>query len=133
MNIENEVIFGRIYKIYNIIDNKIYIGSTTQPLYIRLSQHLYDYKKRQYKIINLYTYINKIGIKNFKMKLLEGKVVDNMLELRQLEQKWINRENPINLLNIQKASANYEELKPIIEELIKKVFDIKLDIINDKA
>jgi len=56
MNIENEVIFGRIYKIYNIIDNKIYIGSTTQPLYIRLSQHLYNHEKRQYKNINSHSF-----------------------------------------------------------------------------
>ena len=36
MPIENEVIIGRIYKIYNIIDEKIYIGGTTKPLVKRL-------------------------------------------------------------------------------------------------
>jgi len=60
------------------------------------------------------------------MKLLEGKVVDNILELRQLEQKWINKENPENLLNIQKASAKYKDLKLII----KKVLYIKINILK---
>jgi len=37
------------------------------------------------------------------MKLLEYKIVDNVSELRTLEQKWLNRENPSNLLNFKRA------------------------------
>jgi len=45
MNFENEVIIGRIYKIYSIVDEKVYIGSTTTTLPTRLSKHIYDFKK----------------------------------------------------------------------------------------
>ena len=39
-----------------------------------------------------------IGINNFKMKLLECKIVDNIEELTSLEQKWINKQNPEYLI-----------------------------------
>ena len=85
--------------------------------------------------MKLYSHFKKIGIENFRMKLLEAKVVENVKELRALEQKWINKENPKSLLNSADSSRKYQEIskviKPIIEELIHKVFEIKLDNINE--
>jgi group I intron endonuclease len=134
MNIENDVIFGRVYKIYNIIDDEVYIGSTIQTLVQRWSEHLYQYRTEK-RIMRVYSHFKKIGIENFRMKLLDAKVVENIKELRGLEQKWINKENPKNLLNSYASSAKYQEMceiiKPIIEELINKVFEIKLDNINE--
>jgi len=124
MAIENEVIIGRIYKIYNIIDENIYIGGTTKPLVKRLGDHMYDYNAGTN--MELYKHFSKIGLNQFRMKLLECKQVDNLKELRELEQKWIDRENPNNLLNSKRASK-----KQIIKELINKVFEIKLDNINE--
>ena len=45
MKIKNEVILGRIYRIYNDIDDMIYIGSTKQSIDKRFSQHMYDSKR----------------------------------------------------------------------------------------
>jgi len=123
--IENEIIIGRVYKIYNTIDEKVYIGSTTKPLVNRLATHVSDYN-RKIKKMDLYTHFSKIGYNNFKMKLLEWKQVDNIQELRSIEQKWINRENPINLLNTRVAIKQKESLT----ELIYKISQIKLDTIN---
>ena len=53
--------------------------------------------------------MHQIGLDNWTMKLLEYAVVDNLTELRQLEQKWINKENPNNLLNIRKAFYSTED------------------------
>lgn len=102
MSIENEVIIGRIYKIYNIIDEKIYIGGTTKPLVKRLGDHMCDYNMRTN--MELYKHFSKIGLNQFRMKLLECKQVDNIKELRELEQKWLDRENPDNLLNSKRAA-----------------------------
>ena len=45
-----------------------------------------------------------IGMNNFKMKLLECKIVKNMEEMSALEQKWIDKENPEYLLNFKNAT-----------------------------
>ena len=123
MPIENEVIIGRIYKIYNIIDEKIYIGGTTKPLVKRLGDHMYEYNIGAN--IELYKHFRQVGLEHFKMKLLECKQVDNLKELHKLEQKWIDRENSTNLLNSKRA------VKKQINEITNKVFEIKLNNINE--
>jgi len=38
--IEGEVLFDIIYKFYNIVDEKVYIGSTNKTLVNRLGDHM---------------------------------------------------------------------------------------------
>mgnify|MGYP006357186961 FL=1 len=111
INIEGDVIFGRIYKLYNSIDNYVYIGSTTLPLTKRLGDHVYSYNNK----INMgvYNHMRKTGISNWTIKLLEGKVVENIVELRVLEQKWIDKENPKYLLNFKNATKEDKSLNEI--------------------
>jgi hypothetical protein len=99
--IEGEVMFGRIYKLYNVIDEMIYIGSTNKTLVKRLGDHMYAYNIGER--FELYKHMKEIGKHHFRMKLLEHKIVDNVAELRTLEQKWLDRENPKNLLNFKRA------------------------------
>lgn len=99
--IEGEVMIARIYKFYNTIDEKVYIGSTNKTLVKRLGDHMYSYNCG--KSSDLYKHMLEIGKKNFRMKLLEYKIVDNVQEMRTSEQKWIDRENPKNLLNARRA------------------------------
>jgi group I intron endonuclease len=119
INIENEVIIGRIYKISNKINEMVYIGSTLKPLCKRLGDHIYEYNRGNN--MRLYDEMRKIGFKNFKMILVEWKLVDNMDELHMLEQKWIDRDNPANLLNFKKAYKNNPD----------NLFSLKLVNIND--
>ena len=111
INIEGDVIFGRIYKLYNSIDKYVYIGSTTLPLTKRLGDHVYSYNNK----INMciYNHMRKTGISNWTIKLLEGKVVENIMELRLLEQKWIDKENPKYLLNFKNATKEDKSLNEI--------------------
>ena len=104
MIILNEVIIGRVYKIFNIIDEKVYIGSTVKPLVKRLGDHIYSYNINTN--MDLYHHFRLFGINNFRIELLEWKHVDKLSELYQLEQKWIDRENPKNLLNNKKTYIN---------------------------
>jgi group I intron endonuclease len=99
--IEGEVIFARIYKLYNVIDEMVYVGSTNKTLVKRLGDHMYAYNIGENS--ELYKHMKEIGKNNFRMKLLEHKIVDNVQEMRTLEQKWLNRENPANLLNSKRA------------------------------
>lgn len=100
--IEGEVMFARIYKLYNIIDEKVYIGSTYNTLVRRMCDHMHSYNCGESS--DLYKHMLEIGNKNFRMKLLDYKIVDNVQEMRTLEQKWIDRENPKNLLNTRRAT-----------------------------
>jgi len=109
--IEGDVIVGRVYKMYNKIDNKIYIGSTTLPLTKRLGDHMHAYNKNIN--VNLYDHMRLTGLNNWTIKLLKAKFVDNIAELYALEQKWIDRENPRYLLNFKNAIAKDNTLNDI--------------------
>jgi hypothetical protein len=100
--IEGEIMFGRIYKLYNVIDEMVYIGSTNKTLVKRLGDHMYAYNKDER--FELYKHMKEIGKQNYRMKLLEYKIVDNVSELRTIEQKWLDRENPKHLLNFKRAT-----------------------------
>lgn len=61
-----------IYRIVNLINNKIYIGQTTQDPYKRLCDHFYQANKKtkrsRYNKTPLHNAIRKYGIENFKFE-----------------------------------------------------------------
>ena len=74
-----------IYKIKNIINNKIYIGQS-QDILLRFKQHkrnIYYCKKHL-----LYNSFRKYGIENFEFIIIEEVKDVNMLDLR--EQCWLD-------------------------------------------
>lgn len=78
---------GFIYKITNDINDKIYIGQTTQTIEQRWKQHQYSAKYYKYE---LYNAINKYGIEHFKIEIVEE--CDNS-ELNTKEIYWIKKYN----------------------------------------
>lgn len=85
---------GKIYKIYN--DNLTYIGSTTQPLNKRLSNHLKDYKK--YKLVGgkRTSSFEILDTNDFNIELLEEVNCNNKNELLLKERDWIEKTNCVN-------------------------------------
>ena len=77
---------GFIYKITNLINNKIYIGQTSRTVDIRWQEHQRNMYDDKYKNITLYKAFNKYGINNFNIKIIEE--VDNSL-LNEREEYWI--------------------------------------------
>lgn len=61
---------GKIYKITNNIDGKIYIGCTVNSLEKRFYEHLYRCYKSDFKS-KLYNAIKKYGEENFIIELIE--------------------------------------------------------------
>lgn len=61
---------GKVYKIVNKINNKVYIGCTINSLNERFYEHLYRCFKTDYKS-KLYSSIKKYGKENFEIILLE--------------------------------------------------------------
>lgn len=78
---------GYIYKITNLINNKVYIGQTERTIELRWKQHLNNVDKLSY---SLYSAIKKYGINNFKIEELEQCPIE---ELDYKEQYWIKKYN----------------------------------------
>lgn len=78
-----------VYKITNIINNKIYIGSSNE-LYNRLSTYKCLFKKGKVHNKHLQSSFNKYGFDNFKLDILE--FCD--LDLKVREQSWIDNLQP---------------------------------------
>ncbi len=62
---------GFIYKITNNINQKNYVGKTDSDINYRWRQHLSDSKKDRCKNRPLYRAMNKYGIENFSIELIE--------------------------------------------------------------
>lgn len=81
---------GYIYLITNLINNKKYVGKTTQDIEKRWKKHINDSKREKCEIRPLYRAIRKYGKDNFKIEELEK---CNTEVLSDREQYWINKLN----------------------------------------
>lgn len=94
--------YAKVYKIINSINNDVYIGSTTyQYLCSRMNQHRMASKEINGKReSNLYKSMRELGVKNFKIELLEDVNCDNKIDLLDKEQYYIDLLKPtLNMVN----------------------------------
>lgn len=78
-----------IYKIINIINNKLYVGKTVKTLSHRIYAHIKNSEKsNQY----IHRAMCKYGIKNFKWEIIENVVSD----LNEREKYWIKTLNSLH-------------------------------------
>ena len=77
---------GYIYKITNIVNNKIYIGKTVRTIKSRFSRHINDAESGRLNT-HLSRAIRKYGKQNFKIEEIE-KIDNKLLEEREIY--WIN-------------------------------------------
>lgn len=77
---------GFIYKIYNDLDDMIYIGQTNQTLLMRFKQHIREYKESRYAGRKLHQHFDLIGTEHFNIKLIEEVPLK---ELNNKEKYWI--------------------------------------------
>lgn len=86
--------FGIIYCARNIINNKRYIGQTTQKLSNRIKGHKYDAKNKDRGKTYFYKAIRKYGFNFFEWKILEKNIKIN--ELNEKETYWIKHYDTVN-------------------------------------
>ena len=78
------ILFGKIYKITNLVNGKIYVGQTQRDVEQRFKEHM-----RADSLIG--KAICKYGLKNFKCEILEE--CDTIEELNEREIFWIKELN----------------------------------------
>ena len=91
---EEDDIIGYIYKITNLINNKIYIGQTRYTIERRFKEHIWTSKSEQNNI-PLQNAIRKYGAENFRIEKIDE--ASSKEELDEKEIYWIktlNAQNP---------------------------------------
>lgn len=92
-----------IYKLTNKINNKFYIGKTTQTLEKRFREHIYNARiwekdeqsgKPHKRKSRLYPAMNKYGYENFELSLVE--TLEEDADIDAVEQAWIERLDATN-------------------------------------
>lgn len=82
---------GYIYKITNLVNNKIYVGQTLQSIQNRWNQHISTaFKENSSDKYAIHYAIRKYGIKNFSFGIIE-EVSNNLLDERECY--WIKKLN----------------------------------------
>lgn len=138
--VESEPCCGKIYKITNIINNKIYIGQTIQTLKYRFAQHVCKTGCKY-----LHAAILKYGKENFKIELIEEVPIN---ELNEREIYWIqfyksmNKQIGYNLIpggslgprgNYKLSKEDVEKLKQLVSSNYSYSFIGKQFGINRKT
>jgi len=102
---------GKIYKLINDLNDKIYIGSSNyQYLSVRLNGHRQSCKNETgRRDSKLYKYMREIGAEHFQIELIEEYVCETKQQLCEREQYWIEQLKPE--LNMFRAisNPNYEQ------------------------
>lgn len=118
--------FGYIYKITNLINNKIYIGKTLKDVYSRFAEHIRTSRNEDCENRPLYKAMKKYGVENFKVEEIEKVAVTDGHELNEREIYWIayynSYENGYNAtlggdgksyLDYEKIAKTYQEIQNI--------------------
>ena len=99
---------GKIYKVVNTIDSKIYIGSTTRALSARMGQHRSAANENQL-FAKIYIHMRELGIIHFKILLIKSFPCNSKSELETEEFNLIQQCDAHNLLNESTVYKKHSE------------------------
>lgn len=110
---------GKIYKIVNHINNKVYIGCTINSLDKRLCEHLYRCFNTDSNT-KLYNSIRKYGTEHFSIELIEECELN---QIYQIEMKYIEMydsyENGLNSTKGGEGCLGYKHTNQIRKKISK--------------
>ena len=90
----------KIYKIWSLLGDKVYIGSTTKDyLSQRMTAHRRDYQRwkiTKQKFMSSFILFEEYGVENCLIELLEAKECKDINEARQLEGGYIRTLKCVN-------------------------------------
>lgn len=100
-----------IYKITNLVNNKIYIGFTKQSLKRRWAKHRFESRRQIEYLSSLYSSIRKYGDGNFKIEEIDRVFSKKVSDALERETFWI-KETKSHMKDIgynMKVSNSYRE------------------------
>lgn len=104
-----------IYQIRNLVNNKIYIGSS-ENFYLRYRSHFYELDKNNHRNDKLQRAYNKYGKNNFIFEVIEH--TKNKGKLLEREQYWIDKLNVVkNGYNIQPIAGKIKITNEIRDKM----------------
>ena len=106
---QNKYQNGKIYKIWNTINDEIYVGSSYEPLCKRMTCHRSDAKLIKKQTSKLYKLMSELGIDAFHIELIENYPCDNREELRQREGYYIKLIGTLNMIIEGRTRLEYRE------------------------
>ena len=100
---------GRVYCIRSYLTDKVYIGSTFQPLHKRLYEHKIDYKKWQNDKYHYVTSFELIKYDDCYIELIEEYENLNKKQLEKYEGEHIRKNNCVNKYIAGRTIKQYRE------------------------
>jgi group I intron endonuclease len=125
---------GKIYVIRNTQNDKVYVGSTTQPLSKRMALHRRD--KTRWPHYRLYQAFVEIGVEHFYIELLEDYPCESVEQLLRKEGEWIRQYNSFevgynNVIPGRSVKEYIEQNKEVIAKYQKNYYvQNKTDILQ---
>jgi hypothetical protein len=104
---------SKIYKIIDNTNNNVYVGSTTRTLNERLTSHRDKYKKYINGEVRFASSYDIIKNNDYKIILIENYPCNNIDELHQREQHYIDN---IKCINIHRAYLSKENRKEQLKQ-----------------
>ena len=122
---------GKIYKIECLTTNKIYIGSTTQPLSKRLTNHVSEYKRYLNGKVPYITAFDILKGNNYRIYLIEKYSCDTKEELLSKEGQYIRSLECVNKVIPCRTRKQYkEDNKEKMQEYHKHYYESNKKKIN---
>ena len=109
-----------VYVIENLMNNKIYIGSSVMKVIKRINHHISMLKANKHKNTHLQNAFNKYGETSFCVSIIENTEKHNTLER---EQYWIDRHNFDDLYNINPLASGTPNMSK--ETILKRAETMK--------
>ena len=85
---------GRVYRIWNDIDDQEYVGCTFQELSQRMRDHRSHIFAKGCKGVKLYQLMREYGVEHFKIEIIKEYEINSKNELHQHEGKYIRKYRP---------------------------------------
>jgi hypothetical protein len=122
---------SKIYKLVSNHTDKIYIGSTVQPLYKRKAGHKKSYKLFKNKQIQYVSSYELIEIGDIDIILIENVKCESKEELHAKERHYIELNKEL-CVNLRTPSRTIEEKKQNLKELHKNYYENNIEILKEK-
>ena len=104
---ENQYLNGKIYKIWNIINGDVYVGSTCSLLCKRMAKHRDALTVEKLQNRALYKLMLELGKDKFHIELVEDYPCENKEQLRKREGFYIRQMGTLNMVIEDRTRQEY--------------------------